>query len=464
MKKIYSEASGAMSVVDSNIKMKMNALGLYEEEILDESQAVSQGAILVSPNFNKDTNESIIAQDLYSSKSGIQYDDRIGYYLSTYVGHVIEDDYRSNASSGGMATWIFKELFDNDLIDFVIHVKRNLDVTSDVMFKYDISSSIEEIKQGAKTRYYPVEISEVMNRVKQQPGRYAIIGIPSFIYSVRLLAKYDSIIDDRIKFTIGLICGHQKSAKFAESMAFQVGIKPGDLRDIDFRHKLLDRPASSYGVKMTGLVDNKLKTIVKPKTELYGQDWGWGFFKSTASNFTDDVFNETADIVVGDAWLHEYTSDSEGNNIVIVRNEKIDTLIKNASKSKRLKIDIVDKEVIFDSQSSHYRHTHDELSYRLFEKENANEWRPSKRVAAKDNLNQTRKKTQDLRRIISDQSHIKYQEAVKKNDFNYFIEQMTQYISEYTELYKKAGRKSRIKRIINMKPNEILTKLFKKLK
>ncbi|MRJ46922.1 Coenzyme F420 hydrogenase/dehydrogenase, beta subunit C-terminal domain [Fundicoccus ignavus] len=464
MKKVYSEASGAMSVVDSNIRMRMNEYGLFEESLIDDNSEISQTAVFVSPNLNKETNESEVAEKLYAGDSGISFDERIGYYHSTYVGHVLEGDYRNNASSGGMATWVFKELFDNNLIDYVIHVKKNSDSNSNQMFKYDISSSIKEIKEGAKTRYYPVEISEVMDKVKEQPGRYAIIGIPSFIYSVRLLAMTDPIFKERIKYTIGLVCGHQKSTKFSESMAFQVGIKPGDLKDIDFRHKLLDRPASSYAVKMTGLIDGEMKTVVKPKSELYGQNWGWGFFKPTASDFTDDVFNETADLVVGDAWLPEYTTDSQGNNIVIVRNKEIDNLIKKAMKSQLIKMDVVDKEIIFKSQASHYRHTHDELAYRLHVKDKEKEWRPSKRVSANPNLSKTRQEIQDLRKIISDQSHILYQEAVIRNDFNYFVKQMTQHTSRYTALYKTINRRDRFKRFLKMKPHEIFSKLMKRLK
>jgi coenzyme F420 hydrogenase subunit beta len=124
------------------------------------------------------------------------------------------------------------------LIDYVIHVVKNTDKTSPILFKYGISNSIQEIKKGCKTRYYPVEMSEVSNIVRNKKAKYAIIGIPSFIKAIRVLAQYDDIRKDRILYTVGLICGHQKSRKFSEYMAWQVGIEPGSLNDIDFRYKL----------------------------------------------------------------------------------------------------------------------------------------------------------------------------------------------------------------------------------
>lgn len=436
-KKIFSEASGSCAVVNDNIKMELNEYGLYEERLLlNEDFYLDSLTEFVSPNLNEKLSETEISKKLFANIDGINYDKRIGYYKSLYAGHVSEGDYRENASSGGVGTWIFKELFEKDLIDGVIHVKENLDGSSPILFQYDISRTIEEIKAGAKTKYYPVEFSKVIQTVKEIPGRYAIIGIPSFIMAIRLLAEKDDIINERIKYTIGLICGHQKSSKFAEALAWQVGIKPGNLKYINFRKKLLDRSASSYGVEMIGTINGKDVTVTTPADELLGQNWGQGYFKTMASDFTDDVMNETADITLGDAWLPEYTEDSEGNNVIIIRNPVIHQIIEEGIKLDKLNLDEVDKETIFRSQSAHYRHTYDELSYRLYKKDRAKEWRPKKRVEASKNIPLLRQKVQDLREIISTQSHIIYKRAVELDDLNYFIKEMEKLSRKYAFLYR----------------------------
>jgi coenzyme F420 hydrogenase subunit beta len=434
---VYSESSGSCAVVDNRIKMELNEYGMYEEIVhADEDAELNPLVEYVSPNLNQRTNETEIAKKLYGRVCGIKFDERIGYYKSLYAGHVNEGDYRDKASSGGMGTWILKELFESSLIDGVIHVKKNQDKSSPILFHYDISRTLEGIKAGAKTKYYPVEFSQVLKIVKEVPGRYAIVGIPSFIMAVRLLAEKDDLIKERIKFTVGLICGHQKSSKFAEALAWQVGIKPGDLKSIDFRKKLLGRPANDYAVEMTGIINDKEITIVKPAKEFLGQDWGQGFFKIMASDFTDDVMNETADITLGDAWLPEYTKDSKGNNIVIVRNPIIDDIIKKGINSGQLKLDTIDKEKIFQSQKAHYRHTHDELAYRLYKKDKVKEWRPLKRVEASNNIPFFRRKIQDLREEISIQSHAVYKESVEIDDLDYFINEMRKTCKKYNRLYK----------------------------
>lgn len=460
-KKIFSEASGSCAVVYDKIKMNLNEYGIYEEIVmLDENAKLDPVVAYVSPNLNKEINESDIARKLYENIQDIQYDARIGYFKSLYAGHVTEGEYRENASSGGMGTWILKELLEKDLVDGVIHVKENPDKSSPIMFQYDISRSIDEIKTGSKTRYYPVEFSKVLKIVREVPGRYAIIGIPSFIMAVRLLAEKDGIIKDRIKFTVGLICGHQKSSKFAEALAWQVGIKPGNLKQINFRKKLLDKPASNYGVEITGTIDGEEVTIVKPTTEFLGQDWGQGYFKTRASDFTDDVMNETADIALGDAWLPEYTKDSKGNNVIVVRNPVIDDLIKEGIKSGRLNLDVVDKDTIFRSQAAHYRHTHDELAYRLFKKDNANEWRPKKRIEASNDIPLLRRKVQDLREEISTKSHLVYKKAVELDDLDYFKTEMGKLSKKYNQLYRlMAVQKMGISGVIKAIMRKVLKKI-----
>lgn len=436
-RKVFSEASGSSAVVEDKIQMNLNEFGIYEEKVLlNEDSQLEPIVNYVSPNLNEEINESDIARELYDEIEGIKYDKRIGYYMALYAGHVTESNYHENSSSGGMGTWIFKELFEKNLIDGVIHVKKNKDKSSAIMFQYDISKSVYEIKAGAKTKYYPVEFSSVLKKIKEMPGRYAIVGIPSFIMAIRLLAKKDVVIKERIKFTVGLICGHQKSSKFAEAMAWQVGIKPGNLKHIDFRKKLTDRTANNYGIEMTGLIDGKEVTILKPAKELLGQNWGQGYFKTQASDFTDDVMNETADITLGDAWLPEYTTDSRGNNVVIVRNPIINNLIKEGIRTERLNLDILYKETLFRSQAAHYRHTHDELAYRLYKKDNIDEWRPRKRVGSSKDISFIRRKVQDLREEISTKSHIVYKEAVELNDLDYFQTEMEKFSKRYNKLYK----------------------------
>lgn len=99
-------------------------------------------------------------------------------------------------------------------------------------------------------------------------------------------------------------------------------------------------------------------------------------------------------------------------------------------------MDLVSSKTIFNSQASHYRHTHDELAYRLYLKEKHNEWHPKKRVEASNNISNYRRHVQDLRKIISTESHIEFKNAVENKNINLFIVNMSKYTDKYRRLYR----------------------------
>ncbi|PRY82692.1 Coenzyme F420 hydrogenase/dehydrogenase, beta subunit C-terminal domain [Alkalibacterium olivapovliticus] len=438
----YSYGTGISAYADDRISIQWNEYGEYKPVFMNEAGTETAGSdiplSLIDPMMDESLNETEVGKELFGQLPDVKFHTRLGYYKDLYAGYVEEGNYRAQASSGGLGTWILKELFEKDLIDGVIHVKENNDPNNPALFHYDISRSIEEINQGAKTKYYPVEMSQVLQKIKETPGRYAIIGLPAYIFSVRLLARQDPVINERIKYAIGLICGHLKSARFADSIGWQLGFKPGDIKKIDFRKKLDHRPAHRYGVQVTGVINGETKTIIKPMKEIVGDNWGQGFFKVKASDYTDDVMNETADMTIGDAWLPEYTGESKGTNVLLVRHPEIAQIIKDGIADQKLRLDEIDSTKMIASQASHFRHTQDELGYRLWMRDKDSDWRPKKRIEASNKLPYIRKKIQDQREKLAKESHIHFKKAVDKDDLTYFTDQMAPLVKKYEQYYSYA--------------------------
>lgn len=446
-KKQYDFGTGVSAYCSDKIEMKFDEFGEYYSDI-EASDSLSQEELekvtytsLVTNSNNIDR----ISKQLFANIPNIKFNKKIGYYSDLYAGYVKEGNYRENGSSGGFASWILKELLKRKLIDGVIHVTATHN--SDKLFKYSISKSEEEINEGAKTKYYPVELSEVLKAIKETPGKYAVIGLPSFIMELRLLCEVDQVMQERIKYMVGLVCGHQKSTHFAELLAWQCGIRPENLNFINFRKKMLDAPSSSYGIEVIGKKDGKEVSVVRRMNELYGGDWGKGIFKVRASDFTDDVMNEAADITLGDAWLPEYTKDSNGNNIIIVRNSEIAQIIRESIVNDKIQVDIVDDQKIIQSQIAHYRHTQDELHYRLYKKEKAGEWYPKQRIQPSKNITVNRRIIQDIREKICLKAPVFFNEAIEKDDLDYFIKKMSPMDNSYKMVYKVQRGMKKIKRI-----------------
>jgi coenzyme F420-reducing hydrogenase beta subunit len=279
-------------------------------------------------------------------------------------------------------------------------------------------------------------MSEVIDTIRNTSQTYAIVGVPCFIKAIRLLAREDSKIRDRIKFCIGLTCGHFKSARFADMFAWQCGVAPSDLISIDFRVKLPGRDANNYGVKVIGLQNGREVQCTKINREFYGYLWGHGFFKYYACDYCDDVFAETADISFGDAWLEQYLKDYQGTNIVIIRNKLFLDLIERGITQGRLNLNDISASKVAKSQDAGLRHRRQGLSYRLYLKDKAGQWRPPKRVSPGfEHLNNKLRKIFVLREKMSQESHFAFDEALNKGSFNVFKSRMDKLLRKYNSLY-----------------------------
>ncbi len=431
----YCIGCGVCSAINRDaVKMVMNENGQLAPKLVDESMLTcSINPMKICPFSDKSINEDQIARGLFNETSNIKHSRYLGYYLKNYAGYVKSDNYRSNGSSGGFGTWIADKLLEDDLIDAVIHVKED---KKNQLFSYQISTTSKQLKTGSKSKYYPIELSEVFHYVKKNKMRYALIGIPCFIKAFRLLALEDIEVNNSVLYTIGLVCGHLKSTFFAKSIGWELGVHPDKLTRIDFRIKDKTKGANNYAVEVTGEVLDKQQTILQTSKSLYVTNWGLGFFKYNACDYCDDVLAETADISIGDAWLPGYINDSEGNNILTVRNEKILRLIDKYR--DELQIDTISSQEIYRSQAGGFRHRREGLSYRLYLKEKSNQWVPKKRVKASKRHSKIRKRIYSNRILLRENSFKSYHEAIKKNDFNIIKEKMNPSINDYKKLLRSS--------------------------
>lgn len=343
-------------------------------------------------------NEDEIASKRFSGAA--RADGRIGRFEAAYVGYAAEDPFRPNGSSGGLTSWVAAELLKTGTVDAVAHVAPTDPKSSGRYFGYRVSRSLGELMQGAKSRYYPIELSSVLATMRTEPGRYAVIGIPCFIKAIHLLRQIDPLIRDRVTHTLGLFCGHMKSAAMVESFAWQLGTEIGRVRALDYRIKDESRPANWYRAHLE--LDDGSSTA-RDWWHLADGDWGAGFFQNPACDWCDDVVGETADISFGDAWVEPYSEDGRGTNVVIVRTPELKDLIESARSDGRLRLEPVDAEFIIRTQAAGLRHRRDGLAYRLT-------WRrrgvvPDKRVIPSASLPLRRKLVYRMRHAIARSSH-----------------------------------------------------------
>ena len=318
--------------------------------------------------------ENALAAELFAQAP--RHDASVGRYIAAYVGHVAEQDFRRDGSSGGMTSWVSAELLRQDMIDAVVHVVPADPARDGRFFRYQVSRTVDEVRAGAQSRYYPIELSEVLATIFAEPGRYAVVGIPCFIKAVQLLRREYPLLHERIRYTLGLFCGHMKSARFVESLAWQMGVAVDEVARVDFRSKSPDRQANWYHSRLQ-LRDGR--TTGKDWWHLVDGDWGAGFFMDAACNACDDVVAETADISFGDAWVEPYASDWQGSNVVVVRSPELARLVSDGIADGRLQLTAVDSAFVASTQAAGLRQRREGLAYRLAHRRGG--VRPRKRFA-----------------------------------------------------------------------------------
>jgi len=426
----YCIGCGACAAIQqAGIQIAMDEYGQYQARLVEDTTLPE--VLSVCPFAEGSANEDEIARLCFPAAP--HHSDQLGRYYAIYAGHAVEDEYRANGSSGGIASWLLARLLGAGLVDGVAHVQPRVPATSgDPLFQYAISRTVTEVRAGAKSRYYPVEMSGILAQIRQAPGRYAIVGVPCFIKAVRLLMAQDAVLAQRVCFTVALFCGHLKSARFADFLGWQLGIPPEQLQAIDFRKKLPPRAADDYGIEVATESGGQQRRQVEAMAALEGRDWGIGYFKYHACDFCDDVVGECADISIGDAWLPGYIADSGGTNIIVVRHARLLELVRQGITDDALRLEVLPPGVAAASQAGGFRHRREGLAYRLHLKDRAGNWRPQKRVEAGfQHLSRRSRRRYEIRARLAQNSHSVYRQAVCSQDLQLFFKRMEPLLKQY---------------------------------
>lgn len=431
----------------SDYGMRLSFEGHFEAQTLEERPAFDASPIC--PMVGISQNETEIAEGLFPD---LPKDEQIGKHLSTFASHVMDGSYRDRGGSGGLVTWLAVELLRRNLVDAVIHVKPAGSADDPLMFRYAVSDNIEEVMEGAKSRYYPIEMSGVLQSIQGTGLRYLVIGLPCFVKAIRLMQNAGLITHDTVPFCVGLVCGHLKSHHFAGYLSAQKGSGPDTLTDFDFRHKIPGRRASDYGFTFRTLDAPDQTKGPWPMTEVNGKDWGEGQFKNPACEFCDDVLAECADIAIGDAWLPNYVADYRGNNIVVTRNKELDTVLREGHARGAISLDAVDVSDVIQSQASGLRHRREGLAHRLARRKSSGVWRPTKRVVPTFAPDISRRMIYDLRLNIAANSSRIFAECLASGRTPKTYERrMARYIFPYKLVLKISSLAKRVsKRLRNL--------------
>jgi len=448
IKNNYCIGCGACALIKgSPFEIEMDKYGqLVANSNVDSlSNCSTQSLLEVCPFSGKSKNENELS-DLFFPEVN-KSNDKIGKYISCFVGYVNEDEFRKKGSSGGIAKWIGYQLLKLGKIDYFVQIQSNSTNDSDaLLFDYKLFDNCNDILLGSKSAYYPTTLVNILKEIENKPGRYAITGVPCNIKSLRLLSLKNEVLKEKIKYTIGIVCGGMKSANYSKLVGWELGVHPNNLVKIDFRRKYENRPANEKIYQVWSSNPNQ-DSKYKDVSQIYGTGYASGFFKPNVCDYCDDVLAETADIAIGDAWLKKYVNDPKGTSVIVVRNSELNDILLKANEEQKIHIEEISAEDVAFAQKGGLRHRREALSRRIAKKEKAGEWVPPKRVMANQfKIGRKRKRIYDLRERIAKKSHVAFSKALEKNNLSYFHRKMNPLILwfviiNFSELLPKLPRR-----------------------
>ena len=171
--------------------------------------------IKVCPFAIQQKNEDELGE-LFLKQPEAKYQDKIGYYSGLYAGY--SKEFRETSSSGGIATYVFKMLLEEKIVDHLFIVKE-----VEGQYTYQFFSNVEEITQISKTRYIPVTLEKLFQKISQINGKVAVSGVACFVKAIRLKQYHYPELKEKIAFIVGIICGGLKSRYYTDYLAQEAG-------------------------------------------------------------------------------------------------------------------------------------------------------------------------------------------------------------------------------------------------
>lgn len=316
------------------------------------SASTQEKMVMVCPFATQQKNEDELGK-LFLKDNSENYNNKLGYYTNLYAGYAKQ--FRETSSSGGMATYIFKKLLEEKIVDHLFVVKEK-----NGEYSFQFFSDFQDITKISKTRYVPVTMTDLFEKISTIDGKVAVSGVACFVKAIRLKQYYYPELKDKIPFVVGIICGGLKSKYYTDFLAQSAGCF-SEYENAEYRVKNKDSFALDY--KFSCREKNNKIHMVEMKT--LGDMWGTGLFKSNACDFCDDVVTELADISLGDAWINPYDKSGLGNSIIITRSLIADKIIKSGLDEENLTLDILLENTVLQSQQGSFNHRHNGLKFRI---------------------------------------------------------------------------------------------------
>jgi coenzyme F420 hydrogenase subunit beta len=256
-----------------------------------------------------------------------------GHALKTYLGRATDTQIYSNSQSGGVASALLISLFERGDIKGAIVVTMDSGLPPRPVIR--LASTMDEIKSAQKSKYNPVPLLTIIEKLRKIDYPVAIIGLPCHIHGLYNIFESIPGLKKIVKYRIGLICAGTMRYTAMDYLISKTKKTVEKQWQLIFRDKASGGYPGNVKIVNDGVIhvlhNNERKAI---------QD----YFTLTRCRLCFDKMNIFSDITLGDPWGIDYADHKNGETVCIVRNEKGLDVVENAIKDSRVKL----KEITYE--------------------------------------------------------------------------------------------------------------------
>jgi coenzyme F420 hydrogenase subunit beta len=234
--------------------------------------------------------------------------DFLGPWRALHFGWASDAGVRYAAASGGVATAILQGALAKGLIDAAVVI--GMDPDNALAGRAFFARTVDEVAAAQGSKYTTVNSNALLRAVREEPGRYAVVGLPCHLQGLRRAQKRLPVLRKRVVFALGIFCGLTNVPRATLIAARRSGVDPHSLLSVGYRG-----PGWPGDLRLTS---RSGATVEVPYPDYY--DRFVGAWVPLRCRLCPDALAELADISVGDAWLDRFTG-TPGVSDLIVRTE-----------------------------------------------------------------------------------------------------------------------------------------------
>ncbi len=312
------------------IEMRETPSGMLEP-VMDDDKCVPCGKCLkICPGFT-------VELDLPKSVDPFK-----GVVCAAYVGHARNEQVRSKGQSGGVVSALLLYLLESGQVDTALVTKLPPD--GSLRSRPMLARTRSDILVAQGSKYCPVALNTALKDVAAD-DRIGVVGISCQIHGIEMLTRHQNALKDNIKYKIGLFCDRTLLYTCIDMMAENAGLGRAEIAGLEYRSKARNGWPGEVCFQLDSGESRFFQSSLRTRLKDY--------FTPPRCRLCFDKMNIFSDLSVGDAW--GISEGAKGDSVVIARNDKAVSLIKDACNNGFLKLRAIDAKLIFKGQGVEQR-------------------------------------------------------------------------------------------------------------